>query len=788
MAFFNELKRRNVIKATISYLVISFAIIEASDILFPVLAIDSSHIRVLFIILLIGLPIWIVFAYVYEWTPTGFKATDKVDEANSIHKITEKRLNRVIIAALALAVIFLLFDKFYLGKDKPFPENGSIAIFPFTVQGTENIQYLREGMVDLIATKLDVIPGIQATDPNILLTSFSKNQNNQALLRDPKEAAKLAREIGANRLVLGSLTEVGSVLQIKIAKYDLGGNPIGSTIVEQGELNTLYKKTDEIIQRLVSEELSEQGLEMAGSGVLTTASFDAMIPYLKGVQAYRNGFFYDATNLFTEAIDQDSSFVLAYYNLIKAKNWVDSRNWRFIYGYYPKLEKLSVNLSGKTKEIVDAYLKFLFVDYSAIEEYEKLYEKYGESLEILDGLAESYYHFNPLFDKEIAKKYFKRLIEIDPDNTEYYLHLADIAITQGNVEELDEAINNMPGDSSRYLYHRFNRLLFEDTIPDHVINRFAKEFLNNSDIPHIISGPLVEKGLRLRERILNAEPELLKRDRINFEKVKKIIGGQHSEVIQATSVPGVMEDLYDLSQLCVEYFPPEPDKAADDINKILAVLEDPSFANTEDSLDVVTAYSKLYHGRFSLLINDVDGYQKDVNHLATIANKKSNGRYWQDSQLADFRFFHQALLGIHSYYTNDPAAGKVHFDKGKSLLIKGDRAMSGYLDIAQNIMLQAEASLSAENYEEALDIYLRLWSQGIQINYASGYQYGRYMYRIAQCHDALGNIEEAIAYYNKFANAYEKSDETYQGWVKIANERLNALIESPERMKEPEEL
>lgn len=783
MAFFDQLKRRNVVKATISYLVISFAIIEASDILFPVLGIDPSFIRVLFIILLIGLPIWIVFAYVYEWTPTGFKATDKVDETKSIYKTTEKRLNRVIIGALALAVTFLLADKFYLGKEDSFPENGSIAIFPFTIQGTENIQYLREGMVDLISTKLDAIPGIQASDPNILLASFAKKQDNQALLRDPKAAAEFAKEVGANRLVLGNLTEVGNVLQIKISKYDLAGNPVGNTIVEEGELNTLYQKTDEIIRRLVAEELNEQGQEMDGSGVLTTTSFEAVIPYLKGVQLFRAASFEDAKFQFEKAIELDTAFTMAYYQLTKTMGQVDNLNWEFKYEVYPKLERLSTSLNGKTGEIIKAYLKYIKSDLSAIEDYERLYEKYGESWEVLHGLAESYFHLDYFSRAESTKKYFQRLVEIDPNNEAYKLHLADIAIIQNDVDGLKEAIKKIPQGSKFYYMYEFHSLVFQDSVAEETLEKFANYYYENPFAPQINAGWFVEEGVEKLEKILKSKVELWNRDSLVFQNSKKIVGGKHKDAISFLS-----NNPSALMQLGVSYFPPDLELANEEINQIIAGLNLFTKTFESDTLNTAWAYHKLLHGKFSLFLGDIEGYDKDLRYLERISAIEGTGEYANDSELADFRFCYQALKGIKHFFDGDLVAGRAAFELADKNGALGAGRYFMYIKWRHLHVFEAEAFLKAGNYEAALDIYEKLFKQTGFYDYFGGYQIGRFLYRVAQCHDALGNNEEAIAYYNQFAKAYEKSDPTYQGWVSNANDRLKVLVDSPERLKEPEEI
>ena len=110
---FNELQRRNVFKASISYIALSWVLLEGADIVFPILGIDQVSIKYLLILLIAGFPFWVVFAYIFEWTPSGFKKTTEVNPEQSVHKTTSKRLNTFIIVGLSLAVALLLTDRIF---------------------------------------------------------------------------------------------------------------------------------------------------------------------------------------------------------------------------------------------------------------------------------------------------------------------------------------------------------------------------------------------------------------------------------------------------------------------------------------------------------------------------------------------------------------------------------------------------------------------------------------------------------------------------------------------------
>ena len=100
MKIFDELKRRNVIKATIAYIVVAWILVQVLTSVLPNLGTPPWVLKTLMFLMAIGLPIWIIFSWVYEITPEGLKRTAKVSEDESITAATNKRLNIIIIITL----------------------------------------------------------------------------------------------------------------------------------------------------------------------------------------------------------------------------------------------------------------------------------------------------------------------------------------------------------------------------------------------------------------------------------------------------------------------------------------------------------------------------------------------------------------------------------------------------------------------------------------------------------------------------------------------------------------
>ncbi|GEM_PF-2040278 len=156
--FIAELKRRNVIKATISYVVFAWALIQIISLLVTILELGNGVSKVALIVLIIALPFWIVFAYIYEWTPTGFKKTDNVSEDTSIHDATSKKLNHYIIGGLVLLIVLLVVDRvfdFTGDMINTTPKTQVIAVLPFSDESeTEENDFFSTGIYKEIVSRL----------------------------------------------------------------------------------------------------------------------------------------------------------------------------------------------------------------------------------------------------------------------------------------------------------------------------------------------------------------------------------------------------------------------------------------------------------------------------------------------------------------------------------------------------------------------------------------------------------------------------------------------------------
>ena len=111
MSLFEELKRRNVIRVAVLYLVSSWVLLQLTDVLSSLLKVPESVGSIVVLLLILGFIPVVIFAWAYEMTPEGVKRQAEVDRSLSITAETGKRINTLIIVLLVVAIAVVVLDR-----------------------------------------------------------------------------------------------------------------------------------------------------------------------------------------------------------------------------------------------------------------------------------------------------------------------------------------------------------------------------------------------------------------------------------------------------------------------------------------------------------------------------------------------------------------------------------------------------------------------------------------------------------------------------------------------------
>ncbi len=162
MSLFSELKRRNVLRAAIAYLAVSWVLIQVVETLFPIFGLSDELIRLLVILLVIGFPLILIFSWLYELTPEGVMTAEAAEAAGYTEPAAFGRhIDFVIIALLVIAVGWLIYER---EGGPPAASENSIAVLPFVNMSHDPEQeYFSDGVAEEILNMLAQVKGLKVT-------------------------------------------------------------------------------------------------------------------------------------------------------------------------------------------------------------------------------------------------------------------------------------------------------------------------------------------------------------------------------------------------------------------------------------------------------------------------------------------------------------------------------------------------------------------------------------------------------------------------------------------------
>ena len=357
----------------------------------------------------------------------SFKRDD--ESASPRQQESKNRLRWAGALALALVVIGVVWMVQSL-QPKQNGENGGdlpasvVAVLPFSVQGSPDMAYLGAGMVDLLSTKLDGVGEIRAVDPRAVLGIVEQAREENI---DPASGRQIADRLGAGSFVLGNIVEIGGRLRISAAVYP----PMSSIPTEQGssdgEAEGIFDLVDELAAQLVTVDDRGPGASIDGIEDRTTSSFAALKHYLSGIRAFRAARFQLAADELTQAVELDSTFALAWYQLSATAEWLFDAD--LIVSAAEQARKYSDRLPDRSRRLVEAlYTGKLGRNREALRLYRELLASYPDDVEGWYQLAELQFHTGPSIGSSPQESLpaWERLVYFEPDQVTALIHMARI--------------------------------------------------------------------------------------------------------------------------------------------------------------------------------------------------------------------------------------------------------------------------------------------------------------------------------------------------------------------------
>jgi TolB-like protein/Flp pilus assembly protein TadD len=407
-SFFAELKRRNVYKVAVAYIVAGWALSQGIAQVFPVFDIPNWVIRLIVLLIIIGLPIALVLAWSFELTPQGIKRTETAD---AMPEATRKRRHvwiYVVIIGAILSIGLFLLGRYSAINGAPRQDasaarteaatvpNKSIAVLPFdNLSRDPDNAFFTEGVQDEILTRLAKVADLKV----ISRTSTSRFKSA------PVNLPQIAKQLGVANILEGSVQKAADQVRVNVQLINAMTDAHLWAETYDRKLTDIFAVESEIA-KTIAETLQAKitGSEKTSIAKAPTANPEAYELYLKGRFFWNKRTGTDlrkAIDYFNQAIAKDPNYALAYVGL------ADS---------YLLLSSFAAVSPGESLPPARSALK--------------------KALELDDSLAEAHASFGLLATLELdlhrAINELKRAVELKPNyaTAHHWLALAHMTLAQ----------------------------------------------------------------------------------------------------------------------------------------------------------------------------------------------------------------------------------------------------------------------------------------------------------------------------------------------------------------------
>ena len=209
VSFFAELKRRNVVRVGIAYVIVGWLLAQVAEFAAENFGAPDWALKIFVVFLILGLPLALFFAWAFELTPEGLMLEKHVDREQSVTHHTGRKLDFIIIFVMAIALIYMVADKF-IGEpeiaeitETRVPDDKSIAVLPF-VNMSDDKDYFADGLSEELLNLLAKIPDLRVIGRTSSFAFKGKNEDLRVI----------ADALGVSTVLEGSVRRSGDRLRI----------------------------------------------------------------------------------------------------------------------------------------------------------------------------------------------------------------------------------------------------------------------------------------------------------------------------------------------------------------------------------------------------------------------------------------------------------------------------------------------------------------------------------------------------------------------------------------------
>ncbi len=317
--FFAELKRRNVYKVAVAYIVAGWALSQGIAQVFPVFDIPNWAIRLIVLLIILGLPIALVLAWTFEITPQGIRRTEIADAMPAAARKKKHAWIYVVIIGAAISI-----GLFFLGRysatnrtarqsEAATVPQKSIAVLPFeSLSEDKGNAYFAEGVQEEILTRLAKVADLKVIS----------RTSTQRFKSAPEDLRQIAKQLGVMNILEGSVQKAADQVRINVQLINALTDAHLWAETYDRKLTDIFAVETEIAKTIADTlQAKLSGSEKTAISKTPTTNPEAYELYLKG------RFFWNkrtgaelvkSIDYFKQAVGRDQKYALAYAGLADA--------------------------------------------------------------------------------------------------------------------------------------------------------------------------------------------------------------------------------------------------------------------------------------------------------------------------------------------------------------------------------------------------------------------------------------------------------------------------------------
>jgi tetratricopeptide (TPR) repeat protein len=377
--FVNEIRRRNVFRTGVAYLVLAWLVVKVANVLPPVFEVPVWLLRLAIVLLVIGLPVVLVLAWLFEITATGLKRTGDATVRDSTALPTGRRLDFIIIGILVAVLGVSLYANLQQESgpvELPDPVSILIADFADNI-GNENLAGALEDTLGMGLELARFVETYSRTEARNVAREIDASIDGPDHL-ELEVASLVALRQGIDIVLSGNVSRSEDKLMIEVAGTNPGDQRtlfevVGTAKDETEILSAIIDLANQIRVKLGDDEVTSN-LDDRDSFVV--GNLAAAAEYVRAQEFQADRHLEDSIQHYTKAIDLDPDFTRAYVGRAIAQQQLGrskqaAEDWEFVMARLTDLTE-----RGQLRTL-GSYYGMVTLDWEkALETYERLVDRY----------------------------------------------------------------------------------------------------------------------------------------------------------------------------------------------------------------------------------------------------------------------------------------------------------------------------------------------------------------------------------------------------------------------------